>query len=97
MTLENCPRTGPKHLLAAGSKGGSHCHAHRWRRMQLNDECVRRNQPKKYFDDGPTGVGKTEIARRLANCGAPFGVEATNFTEGLMWSRRCRFHHSRLG
>ena len=55
----------------------------RWRRMQL--EPVLRNEvtPKNILMIGPTGVGKTEIARRLANlANAPFiKVEATKFTE----------------
>ena len=55
----------------------------RWRRMQL-DEAVRREiTPKNILMIGPTGVGKTEIARRLARlANAPFiKVEATKFTE----------------
>jgi ATP-dependent HslUV protease ATP-binding subunit HslU len=55
----------------------------RWRRMQL--DTVLRNEvtPKNILMIGPTGVGKTEIARRLANlANAPFiKVEATKFTE----------------
>jgi ATP-dependent HslUV protease ATP-binding subunit HslU len=55
----------------------------RWRRMQLNEELGREITPKNILMIGPTGVGKTEIARRLANlAGAPFiKVEATKFTE----------------
>ena len=55
----------------------------RWRRQQL-DEAVREEvQPKNILMIGPTGVGKTEIARRLAKLAdAPFiKVEATKFTE----------------
>jgi ATP-dependent HslUV protease ATP-binding subunit HslU len=55
----------------------------RWRRMQLNDELRAEITPKNILMIGPTGVGKTEIARRLAKlANAPFiKVEATKFTE----------------
>ena len=55
----------------------------RWRRMQLGDELRDEVTPKNILMIGPTGVGKTEIARRLAHlAGAPFvKVEATKFTE----------------
>ncbi len=55
----------------------------RWRRMQLNDELRGEITPKNILMIGPTGVGKTEIARRLARlANAPFvKVEATKFTE----------------
>jgi len=55
----------------------------RWRRMQLNDELRQEVTPKNNLMIGPTGVGKTEIARRLAKlANAPFiKVEATKFTE----------------
>lgn len=55
----------------------------RWRRMQLSEELRREITPKNILMIGPTGVGKTEIARRLSNlAGAPFiKVEATKFTE----------------
>ncbi|CAL4325702.1 ATP-dependent protease ATPase subunit HslU [Buchnera aphidicola (Eriosoma grossulariae)] len=55
----------------------------RWRRMQLNDELRHEITPKNILMIGPTGVGKTEIARRLAKlANAPFiKVEATKFTE----------------
>ena len=55
----------------------------RWRRMQLDDELRREIYPKNILMIGPTGVGKTEIARRLAKLSnAPFiKVEATKFTE----------------
>lgn len=55
----------------------------RWRRMQLNDELRQEVTPKNILMIGPTGVGKTEIARRLAKlANAPFiKVEATKFTE----------------
>ena len=55
----------------------------RWRRMQLNEELRNEISPKNILMIGPTGVGKTEIARRLAKlANAPFiKVEATKFTE----------------
>jgi len=55
----------------------------RWRRMQLNEELKNEITPKNILMIGPTGVGKTEIARRLAKLAkAPFiKVEATKFTE----------------
>lgn len=55
----------------------------RWRRRQLDDEMRAQVTPKNIMLIGPTGVGKTEIARRLAKLvGAPFvKVEATKYTE----------------
>lgn len=55
----------------------------RWRRQQLEPEMASEVYPKNIVMMGPTGVGKTEIARRLANLtGAPFiKVEASKFTE----------------
>ena len=55
----------------------------RWRRQQLPEEMRQEIAPKNIMMIGPTGVGKTEIARRLAKLtGAPFvKVEATKYTE----------------
>ncbi|MFB0987629.1 MAG: AAA family ATPase, partial [Gammaproteobacteria bacterium] len=55
----------------------------RWRRMKLNAELREEVTPKNILMIGPTGVGKTEIARRLAKLAqAPFiKIEATKFTE----------------
>ena len=55
----------------------------RWRRQQLDDSLREEVLPKNILMIGPTGVGKTEIARRLAKLAqAPFiKVEATKFTE----------------
>src|SRR3954447_9196241 len=55
----------------------------RWRRQQLPEELRADVSPKNILMIGPTGVGKTEIARRLAGLtGAPFiKVEATKYTE----------------
>src|SRR6516164_4698220 len=55
----------------------------RWRRQQLDEDMREEVLPKNILMIGPTGVGKTEISRRLAKlAGAPFlKVEATKFTE----------------
>ena len=55
----------------------------RWRRAQVNEELRNEITPKNILMIGPTGVGKTEIARRLAKlANAPFiKIEATKFTE----------------
>src|SRR5947199_1373158 len=55
----------------------------RWRRQQLPEDLRKDVTPKNIILIGPTGVGKTEIARRLAQLvGAPFlKVEATKYTE----------------
>jgi ATP-dependent HslUV protease ATP-binding subunit HslU len=55
----------------------------RWRRLQLDDRMRDEVLPKNILMIGPTGVGKTEISRRLARlAGAPFlKIEATKFTE----------------
>ncbi len=55
----------------------------RWRRQQLDDTMRNEVLPKNILMIGPTGVGKTEIARRLAKLAdAPFiKIEATKFTE----------------
>ena len=55
----------------------------RWRRMQAEEPMRQEIVPNNILMIGPTGVGKTEIARRLAElCAAPFvKVEASKFTE----------------
>ncbi|MGB6323775.1 MAG: ATP-dependent protease ATPase subunit HslU [Xanthobacteraceae bacterium] len=55
----------------------------RWRRLQLDDKLREEVLPKNILMSGPTGVGTTEISRRLAKlAGAPFlKLEATKFTE----------------
>src|SRR3954464_1943185 len=55
----------------------------RWRRQQVEESMRQDVWPKNIIMSGPTGVGKTEIARRLASLtGAPFiKVEATKYTE----------------
>src|SRR5690625_815810 len=64
----------------------------RYRRMQLDDSLKDEIIPKNLLMIGPTGVGKTEIARRLARLvHAPFiKVEATKFTEVEIGRASCR-------
>jgi ATP-dependent HslUV protease ATP-binding subunit HslU len=74
-----------KHIVgqAAAKKAVAVAIRNRWRRQQLPDDLRKAVTPKNIILIGPTGVGKTEIARRLADLvGAPFiKVEATKFTE----------------
>ncbi len=67
----------------AGKRSVAVAVRNRWRRQQLSEELRQEVNPKNILMIGPTGVGKTEIARRLAKItGAPFiKVEATKFTE----------------
>src|SRR5437660_1688455 len=79
------PETG---VMGIGS-GGNYALAaalalrNRWRRLKLDDKLREEVLPKNILMIGPTGVGKTEISRRLARlAGAPFlKIEATKFTE----------------
>ena len=74
-----------KHII--GQNGAKRAVAialrNRWRRLQLDEDLRAEISPKNILMIGPTGVGKTEIARRLAKlASAPFiKVEATKFTE----------------
>jgi ATP-dependent HslUV protease ATP-binding subunit HslU len=74
-----------KHIVGQGDAKRAVAIAlrNRWRRMQVADELRYEITPKNILMIGPTGVGKTEIARRLAKLArAPFiKVEATKFTE----------------
>ncbi len=74
-----------KHIIGqAGAKRAvSIALRNRWRRMQVDEALRNEISPKNILMIGPTGVGKTEIARRLAKlANAPFiKVEATKFTE----------------
>jgi len=74
-----------KHIVGqkAAKKAVAIALRNRWRRMQLEEEMRNEITPKNILMIGPTGVGKTEIARRLAKlANAPFvKVEATKFTE----------------
>src|ERR1700754_1456810 len=74
-----------KHIVgqAAAKRAGAIALRNRWRRMQVAEPLRAEITPKNILMIGPTGVGKTEIARRLARLArAPFiKVEATKFTE----------------
>ena len=74
-----------KHIIGqqAAKKAVAIALRNRYRRMQLPDDLKNEVTPKNILMIGPTGVGKTEIARRLAKLAhAPFiKVEATKFTE----------------
>lgn len=74
-----------RHIVgqAAAKKAVAVAIRNRWRRAQLPPELRKDVMPKNIIMIGPTGVGKTEIARRLAQLvGAPFlKVEATKYTE----------------
>jgi ATP-dependent HslUV protease ATP-binding subunit HslU len=74
-----------KHIVGQGAAKRAVAIAlrNRWRRMQVDEKLRAEITPKNILMIGPTGVGKTEIARRLARlANAPFvKVEATKFTE----------------
>lgn len=74
-----------KHIVgqAAAKRAVAIALRNRWRRMQLEPDLRQEITPKNILMIGPTGVGKTEIARRVAKlANAPFiKVEATKFTE----------------
>ena len=74
-----------KHIVGQGAAKRAVAIAlrNRWRRMQVDEPLRHEITPKNILMIGPTGVGKTEIARRLARlANAPFvKVEATKFTE----------------
>lgn len=85
LTPEEIVRELDKHII--GQQGAKRSVAialrNRWRRTQVEDALRNEITPKNILMIGPTGVGKTEIARRLAKlANAPFiKVEATKFTE----------------
>ena len=74
-----------KHIIGqdAAKRAVSIALRNRWRRMQVEERLRAEITPKNILMIGPTGVGKTEISRRLAKLArAPFlKVEATKFTE----------------
>ncbi|MDF1529407.1 MAG: AAA family ATPase, partial [Sedimenticola sp.] len=74
-----------KHIIgqAAAKRSVAIALRNRWRRSQVDPELRNEITPKNILMIGPTGVGKTEIARRLAKlANAPFiKIEATKFTE----------------
>jgi ATP-dependent HslUV protease ATP-binding subunit HslU len=85
MTPQVIVRELDKHIVGQGAAKRAVAIAlrNRWRRMQVDGSLRQEITPKNILMIGPTGVGKTEIARRLARLAqAPFvKVEATKFTE----------------
>ena len=85
MTPREIVRELDKHIVGqnAAKRAVSIALRNRWRRMQLDESLRMEVTPKNILMIGPTGVGKTEIARRLARlANAPFiKVEASKFTE----------------
>ncbi len=85
ITPQEIVRELDKHIIgqAAAKRAVAIALRNRWRRVQLDPELRNEVTPKNILMIGPTGVGKTEIARRLARlANAPFiKVEATKFTE----------------
>jgi ATP-dependent HslUV protease ATP-binding subunit HslU len=85
MTPREITHTLDKHIIgqAAAKRAVAIALRNRWRRLQLDENLRQEITPKNILMIGPTGVGKTEIARRLAQLSnAPFiKIEATKFTE----------------
>ncbi len=85
ITPQEIVRELDKHIVGQGAAKRAVAIAlrNRWRRLQVDDALRNEITPKNILMIGPTGVGKTEIARRLAKlAAAPFlKVEATKFTE----------------
>ena len=85
MTPQEIVRELDKHIVgqANAKKAVAIALRNRWRRAQVNEPLRQEITPKNILMIGPTGVGKTEIARRLARlANAPFiKIEATKFTE----------------
>jgi ATP-dependent HslUV protease ATP-binding subunit HslU len=85
ITPQEIVRELDKHIVgqAAAKRAVAIALRNRWRRLQVDDALRNEITPKNILMIGPTGVGKTEIARRLAKlAAAPFlKVEATKFTE----------------
>jgi ATP-dependent HslUV protease ATP-binding subunit HslU len=85
MTPQQIVQELDKHIVGQGAAKRAVAIAlrNRWRRMQVGEDLRQEITPKNILMIGPTGVGKTEIARRLARlANAPFvKVEATKFTE----------------
>mgnify|MGYP001812930323 FL=1 len=88
LTPEEIVRELDKHIVGqqAAKRSVAIALRNRWRRTQVEPELRNEITPKNILMIGPTGVGKTEIARRLAKlANAPFiKVEATKFTLSLI-------------
>ncbi|MDH5369533.1 MAG: AAA family ATPase, partial [Gammaproteobacteria bacterium] len=85
MTPQEIVQELDKHIVgqAAAKRAVAIALRNRWRRSQVAEDLRNEITPKNILMIGPTGVGKTEIARRLAKlASAPFlKIEATKFTE----------------
>ncbi|MCB1871420.1 MAG: ATP-dependent protease ATPase subunit HslU [Chromatiaceae bacterium] len=85
LTPQEIVRELDKHIIGqdAAKRSVAIALRNRWRRSQVSEELRNEITPKNILMIGPTGVGKTEIARRLAKlANAPFiKIEATKFTE----------------
>ncbi len=85
MTPQEIVHELDRHIVgqAAAKKAVAIALRNRWRRQQVAEPLRHEITPKNILMIGPTGVGKTEIARRLARlANAPFiKIEATKFTE----------------
>src|SRR5881409_2798046 len=85
MTPQETVHESNKHIVGqhAAKRAVAIAMRNRWRRQQVTEPLRQEITPKNILMIGPTGVGKTEIARRLARLAdAPFiKVEATKFTE----------------
>ena len=70
----------------------------RWRRQQVSEDLRNEITPKNILMMGPTGVGKTEIARRLARlANAPFIKVGHQVHRSQLRRPRCRIYHPRPG
>ena len=88
MTPKEITQELDKHIIGqqAAKRAVAIALRNRWRRQQVPESIRNEITPKNILMIGPTGVGKTEIARRLAKlANAPFiKVEATKFTKWVM-------------
>ena len=98
MTPKEIVQELDKHIIGQANAKRSVAIAlrNRWRRAQVDAEMRDEITPKNILMIGPTGVGKTEIARRLARLAhAPFiKIEATKFTEVWLCRSGCRINNT---